>query len=63
MVDLPILTQSSRREAKTSGSGGRILVRFYDEPRLRDKLRITVGTEEESEALVTALEEVVRSLS
>jgi histidinol-phosphate aminotransferase len=51
------------REVHDALKARRILVRFYDEPRLRDKLRITVGTEEENEALVTALEEVVRSLS
>ncbi len=46
------------------GNGGRVyeylkengvLVRFFDAPRLRDKLRITVGTDEEAEKLISAL--------
>jgi histidinol-phosphate aminotransferase len=32
-----------------------ILVRFFDKPGLRDKLRITVGTREENDALLAAL--------
>jgi histidinol-phosphate aminotransferase len=36
----------------------RILVRFWDRPGMSDYLRITVGTPEEMEALVTALEEI-----
>lgn len=32
-----------------------VLVRYYDKPRLGDKLRITVGTEEENRALLDAL--------
>ena len=33
-----------------------ILVRWFDQPRLRDKLRITVGTEAENQTLLAALE-------
>lgn len=36
-----------------------ILVRYFDVEGLRDGLRITVGTEEETEALVSALREIV----
>jgi len=36
-----------------------ILVRYFDQPRLRDCLRITVGTEEETETLLKALEELL----
>lgn len=36
-----------------------ILVRFFDQHRLRDKLRITVGTAAENEALVTALRQML----
>ena len=32
-----------------------ILVRYWDRPRLDDKIRITVGTEEENQALLEAL--------
>jgi histidinol-phosphate aminotransferase len=32
-----------------------ILVRYFDQPRLDDKLRITVGTEEENDSLIRAL--------
>ena len=37
----------------------RILVRYFAEPRLDDKLRITVGTDAQVEALLTALKELV----
>jgi histidinol-phosphate aminotransferase len=33
-----------------------ILVRYFKQPRLEDKLRITVGTPEQNETLITALE-------
>jgi histidinol-phosphate aminotransferase len=33
----------------------RILVRYFNEPRLDDKLRITVGTDEDNAALVGAI--------
>ena len=36
-----------------------ILVRYFKEPRLDDKLRITVGTDEQNAALVSALAECV----
>jgi len=32
-----------------------ILVRWFDKPGLRDKLRITVGTREENDALLAAI--------
>lgn len=32
-----------------------VLVRYFDQPRLRDKLRITIGTPEENDALLAAL--------
>jgi len=50
------------------GDGGRlyealkargILVRYFNQPQLDDKLRITVGTDEQNAALVTALGEVL----
>jgi histidinol-phosphate aminotransferase len=37
-----------------------ILVRYWDKPRLSDKLRITVGTDEENQVLIEALKELVR---
>jgi len=36
-----------------------ILVRYFDQDRLRDKLRITVGTEEQNESLVATLKDVL----
>jgi histidinol-phosphate aminotransferase len=35
-----------------------ILVRYWDRPGLDDKIRITVGTEEETEVLIAALKEI-----
>ena len=37
-----------------------ILVRWFDKPRTRDYVRITVGTREEMEALVRATEEILK---
>ena len=37
-----------------------ILVRWFDQPRTRDWLRISMGTDEEMDALCTALEELTR---
>ena len=38
-----------------------ILVRYFDQNLLRDKLRITVGTKEENSALISALEEILQA--
>lgn len=38
----------------------RILVRYFDAPRLRDALRITVGTNEETDSLLEALTDIVK---
>ena len=35
-----------------------ILVRWFDRPRISDHLRITVGTDEEMEALAQAMKEL-----
>jgi histidinol-phosphate aminotransferase len=40
-----------------------ILVRYFKQPRLEDKLRITVGTPEQNETLIKVLGEVLRSVS
>jgi histidinol-phosphate aminotransferase len=37
-----------------------ILVRYWDRPRLDDKMRITVGTEEENQVLIAALRELIK---
>lgn len=37
-----------------------ILVRYFDKPRLDNRLRITIGTDEEMDAVIQALEELVR---
>ena len=36
-----------------------ILVRFFDQEGLSDKLRITIGTKEENEKLITELSNIV----
>lgn len=41
---------------------GNILVRHFDQDRLRDKLRITVGKESENLALITAIKEILGQL-
>ena len=37
-----------------------VLVRYFNTPELRDALRITVGTDDECEALVAAIAPLVR---
>jgi histidinol-phosphate aminotransferase len=37
-----------------------ILVRYWDRPRLDDKIRITVGTEEQNQVLIGALKELIK---
>ena len=39
-----------------------VLVRFFDTPKLKDFCRITVGTKEENDALLSALKEIMRDL-
>jgi histidinol-phosphate aminotransferase len=36
-----------------------IYVRYFDLPGLRDKLRITAGTEEQTDKLILALKEIL----
>ncbi|MAO40520.1 MAG: histidinol-phosphate transaminase [Pseudohongiella sp.] len=38
-----------------------ILIRYFDQPRLGDKLRITVGTVEENDTLLSALKQLLKS--
>lgn len=38
----------------------KIFVRYFDAPRLRDALRISIGTDEEMDAFLTALREIVQ---
>ena len=40
-----------------------VLVRYFDQDRLRDKLRISIGTEEENSRLIRALADLCRSES
>ncbi len=53
----------------TGGDGGAlyealkargILVRYFNQPRLDDKLRITVGTDEQNAALIDALTDILQ---
>ena len=40
-----------------------IVVRYFDKPRIDDYLRISIGTEEDSQALLAALAEILASES
>ncbi|MDX1682615.1 MAG: aminotransferase class I/II-fold pyridoxal phosphate-dependent enzyme, partial [Phycisphaeraceae bacterium] len=35
-----------------------VFVRYFDAPRLKDKLRITIGTAQQNDALLSALDEL-----
>jgi histidinol-phosphate aminotransferase len=37
-----------------------ILVRYFDQNRLRDKLRISIGSPEENSALIKSIEEILQ---
>lgn len=52
--------QPTARELYASLKARRILVRYFDYPGLNDKLRITVGTPEQNDALVAALTDLCR---
>jgi histidinol-phosphate aminotransferase len=57
-----ILAQPGDRNAEflyKSLKERRILVRYFNQPRLADKLRITVGTDEENRSLVMALKDIL----
>lgn len=49
----------SAREVFTALRERAIVVRYFDAPRLQDSLRISVGTEAETDALLRALEEIL----
>ena len=53
--DLPLSAFEIYQALKERG----ILVRYFDADRLRDKLRISIGTKEENEALTSALTELL----
>ena len=57
-----LLTQAVRptaHELYESLKARRILVRYFNSPGLGDRLRITIGTPEQNDALITALAELV----
>jgi histidinol-phosphate aminotransferase len=41
-------------------AGEGIFVRWFDQDRLRDKLRISIGTKNENNALLAALDQLIR---
>lgn len=55
-VPPPLVAESLYQQLKANG----ILVRYFDQDRLRDKLRITVGTPEQNRRLIVALEAILR---
>jgi len=55
---LATATRPGARELYESLKARRILVRYFNSPRIDDKLRITVGTPEQNNALITALTEL-----
>ena len=54
--DAPLSARETYLALKESG----ILVRYFDAPRLTDKLRITIGTPAQNERLITELTKVLR---
>jgi len=52
-------TSPTARKLYESLKARRILVRYFNSPGLNDKLRITVGTPEQNEALLAALTELI----
>ncbi len=52
---------TSARELYEALKARGILVRYFNEPRLDDKLRITVGTDEQNQRLIEEMAKIVRS--
>jgi histidinol-phosphate aminotransferase len=52
--------QKPAREIQEALTARRILVRYFDAPRLDDCLRISIGTEEETDALLAALTHILQ---
>lgn len=59
LAQVPAGSRLSARELYELLKARRILVRWFDAPRLRDRLRITVGTAEQNQQLVAALQEAL----
>jgi len=57
---LATANRPSARELYESLKARRILVRYFNSPRIDDKLRITVGTPQQNDALITALTELLQ---
>jgi len=57
---LATCTRPPARQLYESLKARRILVRYFDSPGLDDKLRITIGTPEQNDALIAALSELTR---
>lgn len=58
-----LFPRHARADAKALLAGLRergILVRYFDKPRLNDRLRITIGTDEQMDAVIEALRELTR---
>jgi len=55
-ISTEIMAREFYQRLKDSG----ILVRYFDQPRLRDKLRITIGTHEQNTRLLQRLESCVQ---
>jgi histidinol-phosphate aminotransferase len=56
-----VLARSRGRDARSLHEKlkeRRVLVRYFDTPRLRDALRITVGTNDQIDTLLSVLEEL-----
>lgn len=57
---LLVTPPSSAQRLQQALKAQKILIRYFDEPGLRDKLRITVGTPEQNERLLSAIEPLLR---
>ncbi|HSW44690.1 MAG TPA: histidinol-phosphate transaminase [Phycisphaerae bacterium] len=53
-------TRPTARELYESLKGRGILVRYFSSPRVDDRLRVTIGTPRQNDALIAALKELVR---
>lgn len=56
-----LATSPNARHLYESLKARRIYVRYFDQDRLRDKLRITIGTPEQNDALLNALKELLKN--
>jgi histidinol-phosphate aminotransferase len=59
LAEMPLSSDCTAKELYEELKSHGILVRYFDTPLLADKLRITVGTTEQNQSLITWLGDIL----